>query len=133
MLKMSVKTPDLHCRSGFSKDAGEKVCLPFESSTFSSNFTCKFSLQLMLIYEFSRNRRLEAMSKELQELRDQRDTDYVIKRRPSTIDSPSQGSSGTSRYSPQEIMGDEFELDVTSLEIGGVTVEVQTAIEIFKV
>lgn len=73
------------------------------------------------------------MSKELQELRDQRDTDHLIKRRPSTIDSPSQGSSGTSCYSPQDIVVDEFELDVDSLEIGGVAVEVQTAIEIFKV
>lgn len=133
MLKMSVKTPDLHCRPGFPKDAGEKVCPPFKTSVLIDNLTNRSSLELMLMYGLRRNRRLEAMSKELQELRDQRDTDHLIKRRPSTIDSPSQGSSGTSRYSPQDIVVDEFELDVDSLEIGGVAVEVQTAIEIFKV
>lgn len=73
------------------------------------------------------------MSKELQELRDQRDTDGLIKRRASTIDSPSQGSSGTSRYSPQEIVSDEFELNATSLELGGVAVEAQEVIQIFRV
>ncbi len=87
----------------------------------------------MLIYGPDVNRRLEAMSKELQELRDQRDTENFMRQRASTVDSPSQGSSATSRYSPQEIVVDDFELEASSLELGGVVIEPQAAIEVFKV
>lgn len=72
------------------------------------------------------------MSKELQELRGQRDTENFLKPRASTIDSPSQGSTGTSRHSPQDIVDDDFELDPSSLELNGVAVEREEAVEMFK-
>lgn len=73
------------------------------------------------------------MSKELQELRDQRGTEGFLRRRGSTTESQSQGSSDTTpRPYSQEIMIDEFDLDMDSVQLDDIVVEAQAVIELFK-
>ena len=70
------------------------------------------------------------MSKELKELRDQRGTEALVSRRGSTLESQSQGSSSTTQH---EAIADDFDLNVESLQLEEVVVEVEAAVRIFKV
>lgn len=81
------------------------------------------------------NRRLEAMSKELRELRDQR----ISEARAGSTTSPdpdttrSQDSSINASQPSVTIMMDDFELiGLESFDLGGVIIDNQTAITAFK-
>lgn len=69
------------------------------------------------------------MSKELQELRDQRGTETLLRHRGSTIESQSQRSTSTTQH---EAIPDDFDLDVESVQLGEVVVEAEEAVRIFK-
>ncbi|KAI0599551.1 hypothetical protein F4775DRAFT_550358 [Biscogniauxia sp. FL1348] len=78
-------------------------------------------------------KRIEAMSRELQELRVQHGSKTRATSTTSTESGFSQDISGTSGHTPKEVPADNFDLSIEVLELGDVSVTNQTAVEAFRI